>query len=88
MDRAAGAGDMCNCNGGSAVTNVNNSILDESGRAAYSADEIAKILGLSRATIVRLMQRGDLASVLIGGSRRVPASEIKRILAVRAEVVT
>jgi excisionase family DNA binding protein len=51
-------------------------------RAAYSVAETADLLGLSEATIYRLIGRGALASVLIGRSRRIPASAIQKALTV------
>jgi excisionase family DNA binding protein len=53
-------------------------------RAAYSVAETASLLGLSEATIYRLIGRRALASVLIGGSRRIPASAIQKALTVDA----
>lgn len=49
-------------------------------RAAYSVAETADLLSLSEATVYRLLRRGTLASVLIGGSRRIPAPGIERLL--------
>jgi excisionase family DNA binding protein len=50
-------------------------------RAAVSPAEAAELLGLSEATIFRLLRRGALASVLIGGSRRIPTTAIQKALA-------
>ena len=49
-------------------------------RAAFSPAETAELLGLSEATIYRILRRGDLPSVLIGGSRRIPAAAIQKLL--------
>ena len=51
-------------------------------RAAFSPAETAKLLGISEATIFRLLKRGALQSVLIGGSRRIPATGIQKLLSV------
>ena len=50
-------------------------------RAAYSVAETAVLLDLSEATIYRLIGRGIISSVLIGHSRRIPASAIQKVLA-------
>jgi len=42
------------------------------------------MLGLSEATIYRLFKRGELESVLIGGSRRIPAIAIQELLSADA----
>jgi excisionase family DNA binding protein len=49
-------------------------------RAAFSPAETAKLLGISQATIFRLLKRGVLPSVMIGGSRRIPSVAIQRAL--------
>lgn len=49
-------------------------------RAAFSVAETAEMLGLSEASIYRLLKRGALPSVLIGGSRRIPATGIHALL--------
>lgn len=49
-------------------------------RAAFSPGETADLLGLSEATVYRIIKRGDLPSVLIGGSRRIPATAIQKLL--------
>ena len=62
------------------------SIWEKQGhRAAYSVAETAELLGLSEATIYRLIGRGTIASVLIGGSRRIPASALQKVLTADAD---
>lgn len=51
------------------------------GRVAYSPAEAAEALGLCRATIYNLINAGELRSVVIGRSRRIPAAELDRLLA-------
>lgn len=51
----------------------------EAGRLAYSPAEAANSIGVARQTIYNLMQRGELRSVKIGRSRRIPASEVERL---------
>jgi len=41
-----------------------------------SVDEAGRALGVSRATVWRLIQRGDLPSIRRGGRRLVPSSAI------------
>ena len=40
--------------------------------------QVQRILQLSPSTVYRMMTNGDLPSVRIGGSRRVPASALSR----------
>ena len=61
------------------------STWEAANRAAYSVAETADLLGLSEATIYRLIGRGAIASVLIGGSRRIPASAIQKALAAEGQ---
>ena len=42
--------------------------------------EAADSLGLSRATVNRLLARGELGSVMIGAARRIPADELRRFV--------
>lgn len=49
-------------------------------RAAYSVSETAQMLGLCEASIYRAMRRGDIASVMVGGRRIIPATTIDRLL--------
>jgi excisionase family DNA binding protein len=53
-------------------------------RAAFSPAETSELLGLSEATVYRILKRGDLPSVLIGGSRRIPAAAIHKLLTAHA----
>jgi excisionase family DNA binding protein len=49
-------------------------------RAAYSLDEAAQSLGLSRRTLYQLMDAGRLSTVKLGKRRLVPAQELERLL--------
>ncbi len=42
----------------------------------YTPVEAAKTLSISRSTLYLLLTRGDLASIRIGGSRRIPATAL------------
>ena len=48
----------------------------------YTPVEAAHALGVSRSTIYVLMTNGERPSVRIGASRRVPAEELRRYIAV------
>lgn len=43
-----------------------------------TVDEAGRTLGVSRSTVWRLIQRGDLPSVRRGGRRLVPANAIRK----------
>jgi len=49
-------------------------------RLSYSINEAAALLGVSRSTINRLIDRGDLRSVSALGRRLVPANAIEQFL--------
>lgn len=49
-------------------------------RAAYSLNEAAASLGLSRRTLYGLMDSGKLATVKLGKRRLVPAQELARLV--------
>lgn len=49
-------------------------------RLAYSPSEAAAALGVSRQHIFNLIARGEIRSALIGRSRRIPATELDRLL--------
>jgi excisionase family DNA binding protein len=47
------------------------------GRLLYRPGEAAEALGVSRARLYELLARGEIASVKIGASRRVPAVDLE-----------
>ena len=49
-------------------------------RTAYSLDEAARSLGLSRRTLYTLMRDGTLRTVTLGRRRLVPARELERLV--------
>lgn len=49
-------------------------------RLAYSLAETARLLSVSKRTVERLLASGTLAAVTIGGHRRIPRSELYRLL--------
>lgn len=49
-------------------------------RLAYKPQTAARLLDCSRQHVYNLLARGELRSVLIGASRRIPRSEIDRLL--------
>jgi excisionase family DNA binding protein len=49
-------------------------------RMAYSMAETESLLGLSRSSLYRLIEAGQLRTVLYGRRRLVPARELERLL--------
>lgn len=49
-------------------------------KLAYRADQVAEALSISPAAVYRLIRSGELESVQIGGSRRVPADALRAFL--------
>ena len=49
-------------------------------RAAYAVDEFSHAIRLSKPTLYRMMSDGTLRYVRFGGVRRIPASELTRLL--------
>lgn len=57
-------------------------------RALLRMSEAADALGLSRATVYELAQRGELRTVWVGAARRVPAEAIREFVAAREREAT
>ncbi len=53
---------------------------DVTTRFLLTVEETAHLLSLSRMSVYRLIQRGDLPSIKIGGSRRVSMSALRAYL--------
>jgi len=53
--------------------------FDEVGRQAFSVPEAARMLGVSRATLYKLVAAGRIRVIKIATRTLVPASEIERI---------
>ena len=49
-------------------------------RLAYTLNEAAECLGLSRATMSRMVAKGEVKTVTFGRSRRVPRSELAALV--------
>lgn len=49
-------------------------------RHAYSLDEAAQSLGISRRTVYELMARGQLSTITLGRRRLVPVGELERLV--------
>ncbi|GLY48037.1 MULTISPECIES: helix-turn-helix domain-containing protein [Lentzea] len=47
---------------------------------AYRVEEVARALRVGRTKVFDLIRAGELVSVKIGGSRRVPASSVQAYL--------
>src|SRR5262249_16026723 len=52
----------------------------------FKVEEAAQLLSLSRKTLYDLMHRGELASLKIGGSRRIPLTALHAFIARLEEV--
>ena len=55
-------------------------------RLLYSPSETEKLLGISHATVYRLLRTGRLKSVKIGAVRRITAASIKNLASLPAAV--
>ena len=49
-------------------------------KAAYRVSEIAELVSLTEKTIRSLISRGAITAIKVGGSVRVPHSELEKIL--------
>ena len=47
---------------------------------AYTIEEAGKLLSLSRAHMYRLIDRGDIASIKVGKSRRITSKQLEAYL--------
>lgn len=54
-------------------------------KLCLTADEAAQVLSVGRTTIYELLSRGELASISIGRSRRIPLSSLKAYVAAELE---
>ena len=54
----------------------------------YTPAQVSSLLQLSRTKTYQLLARGDIGSVLIGRSRRVPAGDLAAFIAERRECVS
>jgi excisionase family DNA binding protein len=57
---------------------------EQPSRLAYTVDEAADLLGISRGLIYKAMSRGEIATVKIGASRRITPEAIRDFLASKA----
>jgi excisionase family DNA binding protein len=53
----------------------------EAGRLLLRPEEVAKALGVGRTTVFELMRVGELRSVKIGKSRRIPTDAVREYVA-------
>lgn len=54
-------------------------------RTAYSLNEAAQSLGLSRRALYGLMDRGQLTTVKLGKRRLVPVAELERLVSTQTQ---
>jgi excisionase family DNA binding protein len=57
-------------------------------RLLLRPDEAAIVLGLARSTLYALLARGELPSLRVGNSLRVPAAELREWVERRTSAVT
>jgi excisionase family DNA binding protein len=62
--------------------------LDQLSKATFSISETADLLGVTRRTVHRAIERGDIVTVKPFKQRRVPYREIERHLKIINERVT
>jgi excisionase family DNA binding protein len=62
-------------------TNFQSQEVRQERRLTYSIAEAARMCGVSRATLYRLLARGQLSTVKIGSRRLVPERSIETLLA-------
>ncbi len=55
--------------------------------AAYKVKEFAKALDVSERTVWSLIKRGEISSLKVGRCRRIPASELTRLMGENEEGV-
>ena len=48
-------------------------------KRVFSVDEVASMLGSSRASVYRLLRKGELRAIRIGARQRISEAEIARI---------
>jgi excisionase family DNA binding protein len=46
----------------------------------YSIEGVSEVIGVKRTTIYKMLKTGELKSVVIGGRRLIPRSEVDRLL--------
>lgn len=54
-------------------------------RLAFTIAEAAETIGVSQDTVYRLIQRGEVRSVLLGKRRLIPRASLLKVLGVAAE---
>ncbi len=57
----------------------------EIGPLLLSPEEASRVLGISRSKLYQLMAKGEIPSITVGRSRRVPTAELRGWLAGRIE---
>ena len=55
-------------------------VQDNAFRLLLRVDEAARVLGVSRATLYRLVAAGRLRAVRVGRATRIPARELERFV--------
>jgi excisionase family DNA binding protein len=73
---------------GPGVTGYNSSDARPTGSLLLTVSEAAAALRISRSSIYRLFEAGELAWVQIGAARRVTSAEIHRFIAAHTEAAS
>ena len=56
------------------------------GRLVMKVSDLARVLGISRKTILRLIARRELKAVRLGGQLLIPIREIERVLGLEGSI--
>ena len=56
-------------------------------RLTFSLAEAEVLIGVSRPTLYRMMERGELKTVQVGRQRRIPQAEMHRLAGTNTEAV-
>lgn len=46
----------------------------------YKMEEFSEVMGIGRTTVYKMLKNGELKSVVLGGRRFIPRSEVDRLL--------
>lgn len=77
---------MCNSTNKNSHPNPKRS--PDQARLAYRVDDFCRAIGICRSNFYSQMKDGSIRTVVIGGRRLVPASEVERLLSSQDSVQT
>ena len=58
-------------------------IINARPKQPYTIKEVCDLLRISKPTVYRLMERGDITFIKVGSSTRIPAEDLDRLLNVK-----